>query len=114
MYWHSDCNIFFRGRREREGRETLMLFWLVEISYNEGNQCSSDVRHAKNKLPTMSGLLVFVTLIYFIRKIWQEHITKCNTDTSFLEIENVHIQDDGLLHSVDEQILWNILTHMQN
>lgn len=32
-----------------------MLFWLVEISYKEGDQCSSDVRNAKNKFPTMSG-----------------------------------------------------------
>lgn len=91
-----------------------MLFWLVEISYKEGDQCSSDVRNVKNKFPTMSRLLVFVILIYLIRKIGQEHITKCNTDTGSSKIQNVEIQVDGLIHSVDVQKLLKILTPMQN
>lgn len=46
-----------------------MLFWLVEITYKERDQCCSDVTNVKNLFPTMSGILVFVILIYFIRKI---------------------------------------------
>lgn len=52
IYWHSDYNTFwcqFRGEEERGGRETLLLFWLIEITFKEGDQCISDVRNAKKK-----------------------------------------------------------------